>query len=72
MGLPIIFVKYSFAAVFFLMRMIRWLTNYAALTRGLDNSKIVDSTIISVGCGWIRPTHCNANGVTFDFRTYKP
>ncbi|HEY70413.1 MAG TPA: hypothetical protein G4O08_07515 [Anaerolineae bacterium] len=22
--------------------------------------------------GWIRPTHCNANGFTFDFRTYKP
>ena len=22
--------------------------------------------------GWIRPTHCNANGMTFDFRTYQP
>ncbi|MGD8813455.1 MAG: NBR1-Ig-like domain-containing protein [Anaerolineales bacterium] len=22
--------------------------------------------------GWIRPTHCNANGFTFDFRTYEP
>jgi hypothetical protein len=22
--------------------------------------------------GWIRPTHCNANGVTFDFQTFEP